>query len=268
MLLEAALEILREEGLHTGSVNLTFKRVFERVQARTGIQVTNASVIKRIWENQADFQADVLVAVANDQSRPELGLIFTALRPILDEADLSTPESRARLVQQVCRVGGQANSIATAESPNYPLWMHVVATAMTTSHVEQRERIQLALRQGYTSFTKFWEESFATLATLLGLRIRPQSEMSQFVMVLAALDQGFSIRHRINGQVERVTRPTGPNGEDEEWTLFAVGLEALVHEFFEPDPTYDSNSPEGPAGASEESPQPISAESWPEDHPE
>ncbi len=100
MLLEAALEILREEGLQTGSMNITFKRVCDRVLVRTGIQVTNASVIKRIWENQAEFQADVLVAVANDQSRPELGLIFNALGPLLEEAVHSNPESRARLVNR------------------------------------------------------------------------------------------------------------------------------------------------------------------------
>ncbi len=251
MLLEAALEILREEGLQTGSVNITFKRVCDRVQVRTGVQVTNGSVIKRIWDNQAEFQADVLVAVANDQSRPELGLIFNALAPLLDEADLSNPESRARLVQQVCRVGGQANAIATAESPNYPLWMHVVATALTTPHAQQRERILLALRDGYTSFTKLWEESFAALAALLGLRIRPDSDISEFVMVITALDQGFSLRHRINGEIGYVTRPTGPNGEDEDWTLFALGLEALVHQFFEPDPRYGSEAPAEEASSDE-----------------
>jgi hypothetical protein len=239
MLLQAALEILREEGLHTGSVNITFKRVCDRIRERTGIQVTNGSVIKRIWENQAEFQADVLVAVANDLSRPELGLIFNALEPLLNEAGVSDPESRARLVQQVCRVGGEANAITTAESPNYPLWMHVVATAITTSNTQQRERILLVLREGYTSFTKLWEESFGALAALLGLRVRPESDISQFVMILAALDQGFSLRHRINGKVEYVTRPTGPNGENEDWTLFALGLEALVHQFFEPEPMYD-----------------------------
>jgi hypothetical protein len=238
MLLEAALEILRDEGLQTGSTNITFKRVCDRVQVRTGIQVTNGSVIKRIWENQAEFQADVLVAVANDQSRPELGLIFNALGPLLEGAILSNQESRARLVQQVCRVGGQANSVATAESPNYPLWMHVVATAITTSHAEQRKRILLPLREGYTSFTKLWEETFAALAALLGLRIRPESDISQFVMVLTALDQGFALRHHINGKIEYVTRPTGPNGENEDWTLFALGLEALVHQFFEIDPDW------------------------------
>jgi len=33
-------------------------------------------------------------------------------------------------------------------------------------------------------------------------------------------------------------RPTGPNGEDQEWSLFAFGLEALVHQFLEPDPDF------------------------------
>jgi hypothetical protein len=242
MLLEAALEILREEGLQTGSVNITFKRVCDRVEVRTGIHVTNGSVIKRIWENQAEFQADVLAAVANDLSRPELGFIFNALEPLLEKAVLSDPGSRARLVQQVCRVGGEANAVTTAESPNYPLWMHVVATAITTSQTQQRERILQVLREGYTSFTRLWEESFTGLAALVGLRIRPGSDMSQFVMVLAALDQGFSLRHRINGKIEYVSRPTGPNGENEDWTLFAIGLEALVHQFFEPDPSYDAEA--------------------------
>ena len=92
---------------------------------------------------------------------------------------------------------------------------------------------------GHTLFTKLWEETFAALAALLGLRIRPELDMSQFVMVLTALDQGFSLRHRINGKIEYVTRPTGLNGENQDWTLFALGLEALVHQFFEIDPDWE-----------------------------
>ena len=55
-------------------------------------------------------------------------------------------------------------------------------------------------------------------------------------MVLTALDQGFSLRHRINGKIEYVT---GPNGENQDWTLFALGLEALIHQFFEIDPDWE-----------------------------
>ena len=47
-LLEAGRQILLEEGLESGSRNLTFKRVFDRVERTTGTRLTNASVIKRI----------------------------------------------------------------------------------------------------------------------------------------------------------------------------------------------------------------------------
>ena len=38
--------------------------------------------------------------------------------------------------------------------------------------------------------------------------------------------------------MEIFIRPTGPNREDEEWTLFAIGLEGLVNHFLEPDPDF------------------------------
>ena len=55
LLLATAREILDEEGIQTASSNLTFKRVFERVERTTGRTVTNASVIRRIWDNMAQF---------------------------------------------------------------------------------------------------------------------------------------------------------------------------------------------------------------------
>ncbi len=35
-----------------------------------------------------------------------------------------------------------------------------------------------------------------------------------------------------------IVRPTGPDGPVREWTLFAVGLEALVVQFFQLDPDW------------------------------
>jgi len=236
LLLEAGREILSEEGLQSGSVNLTFKRVFDRVESTTGLQVTNASVIKRIWDNQADFQADVLMMIANDTSRPEVDRTFAALISLLDGADLSTPESRSWLVQQVCRVGANANSVAIAESTNFSLWMSVVASA-TTAPADQQPRLQRAILEGYEAAAKFWEGAFGALSEIVGMRIRSPWTFSQFVTSVTALTEGFSIRQRLEGH-EWVSRPTGRNGEEQEWTLFAVALEALVHQFFEPDPAF------------------------------
>lgn len=48
LLLETGRQLVAEEGLRTGSSNLTVKRVSDRVELATGEWITNASVIRRI----------------------------------------------------------------------------------------------------------------------------------------------------------------------------------------------------------------------------
>jgi hypothetical protein len=238
MLLEEGRAILFEEGFEADSSNLTFKRVFERLEVKTGQRITNASVIKRVWENQAEFQADVLVSIARDEARPEVGGAVDAIATVLPMLDLSTPKSRARGLREVCRVGGTASSTAISKSGNWPLWISVVAMATATAPQEQQERIKAALADGYLSVSKFWSESFSVLMDVLGVRLRRPWTMDQFAMAVISLSEGCSLRERTSGHVQTMSRPTGPNGEDQEWSLFAVGLEALVHQFLEPDPGF------------------------------
>jgi hypothetical protein len=237
-LLEAGREILREEGLETGSSNLTFKRVFERVEDEYGVRLTNASVIRRVWANVADYQADVLVAIAHDQGRPEIDATVTALGDLFEGLDLSTEESRARALQEVCRVGGAASSDALGSSTNWSLWISTVAIATATARLEQRRRIQQALKDGFEAVVEFWEGVLGRVMQILGLRLRRPWTIRQFTMAVTAYSEGCSLRRRIDGRAEGMVRATGPNGEDQEWTLFAVGLEALVHQFYEPDPDH------------------------------
>ena len=84
LLLETGRRLLVEEGLGTGVDTLTFKRVFERVEADTGRRLSNASVIRRVWENQADYQADVLATIASQDGLGEFGETFAALVPCFD----------------------------------------------------------------------------------------------------------------------------------------------------------------------------------------
>ncbi len=236
MLLAEGRGILADEGLEIDSGNLTFKRVFDRVEARTGERITNASVIRRIWENQADYQTDVLVSVAQDEARPEAGGAVDVLAAIVGQLDLSTPAARAAAVREVCRVGGTASSTSIAASAAWPLWISVVAMATATSSPDQHRRIRAGLSEGYRSVAEFWGENFGALIADLGLRFRPDLSLDQFVLAVIAYSEGCSLRERTMGRVELLTRSTGPGGGPQEWSLFAVGLEALVHQFLEPDP--------------------------------
>ncbi len=237
-LLEAGREILREEGLETGSANLTFKRVFERVEKESDLRVTNASVIRRVWENQADYQADVLVTIARDVGRPEAALTVDAVASVLNGIGLSEPEARQRALTEVCRVGGAASTDAIAASANWSLWINVVAVAQSTSDPERRRRIKEALAEGYETVAVFWDEAYLGLAASLGYRVASPWTIRDFTTTVTALSEGCSLRQRISGRRDTVRRPTGPGGEEQEWTMFAVGLETMVATFFEPDPDY------------------------------
>jgi hypothetical protein len=236
-LVEEGREIVLGEGLEAGSSNLTFKRVFDRMEAKTGIRITNASVIKRIWANQAEFQADVLVSIARDEARRARGMGQRS-GAMLASLDMSTPESRAAALREVCRVEGNASSAAIDESTNWSLWLSVVGMANGAAQPEVQARIKAALADGYRSVTKFWSANFVALGGLLGVRVRQPWTMDHFSMAAIAYAEGCALRQMMSGQVEMTIRPTGPNGEDQEWSPYAIGLEALVHQFLETDPEY------------------------------
>jgi hypothetical protein len=121
--------------------------------------------------------------------------------------------------------------------------------ATATTRPEQRRRIQQALQEGFEVVVEFWETLLGRVMQVLGLRLRPPWTIRQFTMAVTAFSEGCSLRQRIDGGVEGIVRPTGPNGRDQEWTLFAAGLEALVHQFYEPNPDHVS-MPAAPFGRS------------------
>jgi hypothetical protein len=238
VMLDAGREILQEEGIETGSSNLTFKRVFDRVERDTGRHLTNASVIRRIWDNQADYQADVLVAIARDDQRPEVDVTLASVHDVLAGADLTSGDGRMRALSELCRVVGATSREAIAESSSWPLWISVVAIASSTSNEEQRQRMCAALGEGYEVVTTFWEGVYGGLVTLLGLRPRAPRTIRQFTIAVAALSEGDSLRRHVERKAVTVDLPTGPAGEVQEWTLYSLAIEAVALQFFEPDPDF------------------------------
>jgi hypothetical protein len=249
VLLRTGRAVLIEEGLGIRTDTLTFKRVFERVESDTGLRLSNASIIRRVWVNQADYQADVLASIAAAEGLGEFEKTIQALGPLLEGLDLSTPDSREHSLRQVCRIGGGFEILRLLESPNWSLWIAVwslaTADASPGDQPDDRyqQRIRAALLEGYSGFTKLWEDAYRALAAYLGMRIRQPLTFRQLSVAVGALAEGCSLRQRVDEQMEGILRPTGPQGEDEEWTLFAIGLEALLQTFLELDPEWAPPAP-------------------------
>ena len=154
LLVQTGRLLVIEEGLGVGVETLTFKKVFARVEAETGLSLSNASIIRRVWHNQADYQADVLATIAATDGLGEFDETIRALGPLVDNLDVSTPEARQRSLREVCRVGGAANIFRLLESPHWSTWISVWALAaahnLEGDHLRHQQRIRDALHRATT----------------------------------------------------------------------------------------------------------------------
>jgi hypothetical protein len=245
-MMTAGQAILVERGLGAGAGELTFKRVFDRIESSSGVRLTNASVIRRVWENQAEYQDDVLLAVAlAGDTGGDMGDTALALVPVFAELDLSAPDGRRRGLSEVARVAGAAGLLSLVGSRSWSVWVGVWVLGVTSPPSERGRRIRRALLDGYETTTDVWVELHGAVADHLGFRVRSPLTLRQFTVSVGALVEGCALRAGAEQDGSVLERPTGPGGRPQEWTLFAVGLEALAAQYFELDPDWT-----GPSGAS------------------
>jgi hypothetical protein len=247
LLISAGVELLVEEGLGTGAGHLTFKRVFEWLEQTTGVRVTNASVIGRIWTNQSEYQTEVLVAIASSDGSEVLESAFRALQPSLARFDRRTIEGRWGSLREMARVGGSAHIALLSGSKRWQRWVGVWALVMagTGPDTTAGGPVADALREGYEVVTRRFELAYSRMLSSFGFRLRQPFTLRQLTLSTGALAEGCVLRFGVDeASTKDIVRPTGPNGEDQDWTLFSVGIEALLRAFVEIDPDWD---PDGPA---------------------
>ncbi len=238
MLVQAGAEILREEGLATGAEHVTFKRVFEHLQDTAGIRVTHASVIGRIWQNQEEYQTEVLTRLAQLEI-PDVDAEVAAAFAGLGTVDRSTPATRWEAALEISRIGGEKTFDSIVRSPMWPRWMGLWALAIVDPGSPRKQPIGEALLRAEDEAAEYYESSYAVAMGALGLRMRAPLTVRQFALSIDAYAQGCALRAGVDPTTsDRISRPTGPDGAEQEWTLFSVGLEALIHQFVELDPDW------------------------------
>jgi hypothetical protein len=238
LLVEAGTEIVWEEGLAAGAEHVTFKRVFERLEERQGVRVTHASVIGRIWQNQEEFQTDVLTRMAELEVL-DADDVFAASLSGLDELDQSTAEARWRAAVELCRTECGAMLDSIRNSQTWSRWMAIWALAVVDSGSSRKRPIVESLLRGEFRATDRYEESYATAMRVLGLRMREPFAVRQLALSVVAFGQGCALRAGVDETTsDKIERPTGPGGAEQPWTLFAIGVEALIQQFVEIDPDW------------------------------
>ena len=240
LVVAAGMAILAEEGLRTGA-DLTFKRVFARVEADTGIRLTNASVIRRVWIDQADFQSEIMArVVAGTNEVGQLGAALDLLAPLLVTFDLTTPGSRWAALVEITRLAGEVAIRSRVGTRNWELWVGVWVVTVTNPGNKSDPKLRQALADGLEETGEAWDQLFEAIMDRLGLRLRQGLTLRQLTESTGAMAAGYALRQASRDESQVFGRPTGPDGELQEWTLLGIGLEALAAQFLEIDPEWES----------------------------
>jgi hypothetical protein len=234
LLVQVGLDLLIEEGLARGTERLTFKRVFDRAADERGVRVTNASVIGRIWTDMADYQADVLAAALKNDDLDGMEETILAAARVVAEADLVSVAGRHAAAVEVIRVACEAHVDAMTRARKADLNMGLRGLSVSRLPMEEGTLTAASVRWAYEEFAVRWDFVFEQTFAVIGIRMRPGLTVRQLSMLAISLTEGFTIWDRVDPTMTRhILRPTGPAGEKREWTIFSLGLEALVWQFAE-----------------------------------
>lgn len=237
-MVDAGLAILAEDGLRIGA-DLTFKRVFERVEADTGVRLTNASVIRRVWKDQAEFQSEILArVVAATNETGQLLAVHDAVGPLLESFDVSTPEARWAGVVEFARLGGAVAIDSRVGTRDWEQWVGVWVVTVTNPENKRDTTLRRALAEGLRDTGAAWDGLLERSHRLLGVRLREGLTLRQLTESTGAMAAGFSLRQASWDEPQVFERPTGPGGSLQEWTLLGIGLEALAMQYLEIDPDW------------------------------
>ena len=237
-MLDKAVEMLKDRGLSLG---------FDTVRLEDAIVAADAprASAYRAWtDNDGDrspqtvFHDELAAHILDDYPKTSAEHSITVREAI--EA-LGIPEDLATLTQEerslalwhVVRAGGNYNQDQLLENPLWP-----IAIALTGALGTRYDSAELehTWKAGERMLAERFIELYQGLTAMFGFRIRSVYTWEQFDAAVAGTAQGLALRRGLHDDVEPIARATGPDGADQEWSLFAVCLEALLRQFFEPDP--------------------------------
>ena len=229
LLVDAGLKIVAQDGLANGAEHLTFKRVFDYLEQSQQIRLTHASVIRRVFDSQEDYQTAVLKVIATRGAEDLTSAATSIVQEIILQADLSTPELRRKCLSEVVRVAGNTASEVLRTSPMWRAWIGVWALSASGNKSTAGEEIKEALSSTYDQIDQSAYDFYLQALGIFGVQFKPGISLHSFTVAASSIIEGCSLRDLVDpAKVASLELPTGENGALETWSLQSVALMALV----------------------------------------
>jgi hypothetical protein len=237
LLIEAGTDLLLQPGARGVMTPLTLTAVFQKIKDERGIRLTNASVIGRVFDSVADFRRSVFLSVAGGGSEDFAAASDHVFKTVISKADLSSPDLRWQALQETCRVSSNFMLKTMDESPTWRLWLNIMAFAITDP--EANADLISALKLSYQRLDQQSLETYSAALSILGFRPVDAQALMIFSFWADSMAEGVGIRMLVDsGARKTLALPTGPGGERQSWTKFALAFWSLVKVAVELDPNW------------------------------
>ena len=240
IVLDAGQDLLLTEGLGSGAEHLSFKRVLSYVEATQGIRITNASLIGRVWENQEEFQVDVVRSIVEKQGNLEVEEAGGALDEVLLRLDTSTLEMRRASLAELIRVTC-SQYLESASGSAATIQIALITYISAATGAGENNKLVDSFRITNQRLTDRYMDLYDAGLQFVGWQIHPAYSLRKVAATFSAIAEGMLLRQIAEPEELRPIERLCPLvGTLVEWSMLAVAMDALVDIFGEPDPLWSA----------------------------
>lgn len=243
LLVTTGVSVLLDEGMGCGLDHLTFPKVFDRIERESGRRITRASVYDRLWDNQEEFQWDVLARLITNADTID-PRTRRRVRRILADADITSDAGRLAGLHELCQLAVKQHVIESSRRQDYRIIMAAVGAVASSEQAgnapDGAARVREALQAHIEQETDAYVELYGEIGLHLGFRLRDPLELRQFVLAIHALGEGIAMRLNFFPEYETpiALPPVGPDGATVKSSLAGMGVEAIALAMLELDPDW------------------------------
>ena len=153
---------------------------------------------------------------------------------VLDAADLDTVAGRRAAPARSSGSRAAAHADAVTHSRLATLNIRLRGLALAKLPAGEGTPEAVAVRNVYETYCVRWDFVFERTFERLGLRVRPGVTVHSLSMLAISMVEGFTIWDRVDPAAARsIGRPTGSDGQGQEWSLLSLGIDTLVGQLTE-----------------------------------
>ncbi|SBS72365.1 hypothetical protein [uncultured Microbacterium sp.] len=222
LLLGMGVQMLLERGVSAGVQHIRLQDVLRRAGLTTGAAY-------RLWGDQTDYQRDLAVAMVRMRVAGPTDFVRAAVADLVRAGAPGDDIIRAAALSHVRSTTRDTDDEAEAlEAQGFLIALALRTTADTWPELKE------AGRERHRESMAAFADLLGSLMESYGMRMKTGLSVLDFAEAMAAMGEGFAVR-----AIEGIDHPTfdftaeheAPTGR---WTLFALGVRALVNEFMVP----------------------------------